>query len=188
MINLLPEHIQEANKKEYTKRIGITFGVFFYVLGVLVNIARIPTLVLFSIEERNLEEQFVAIKETSKKSKEVELNEVVRTTNNKILKFKEIAEREPNLELIKKITGARPEDVSINQIEIDRATETMGIKIRVGGEALHRDDLVEFNAKLDAEPLFVEVTLPISHLAKEEEVKFTISAMTAGEEAAAPKQ
>jgi len=70
----------------------------------------------------------------------------------------------------------KPEGIFLKSIFLESTSE--GVSLSVGGVARSRGELTRFVSALEEDPLFREVTFPVSNLAKENNINFTIQAMS----------
>lgn len=172
MINLIPPSAQVQVTKEYWIRV---VSVWLFLVGTaifLVTILNIPSYVLVHNQLDTYLLEFTNAA-TNKDSFTAAEASIVRTNTIAMLLAKPqdgISFTEVVSELEKsKSTGIIIFDFAITKVKDVIAT------ITITGQADSRESLSLFRDTLDANPSFGKVTLPLSSLAKDKEIPFTIT-------------
>lgn len=77
-------------------------------------------------------------------------------------------------EALKLVLNAKSPGIAITSANYTRGAPAPST-LSLSGTASFRSDLIEFSRRLDREKLFTSIDLPISNLAKETDVKFTLT-------------
>src|SRR3989344_3256231 len=168
--------LSEQNKKDLLRqyRLRITSTVAFLASTIfLISIALLlPSYFLLNAEKVRLEgetENFS--KHISKKNSEGLIN----TLNDiKSMVALVVPEETKIFSTIKTILARRPSSVLINSFRYTRG-DGKESSLVLEGMAASRNSLISFSKNLKTDPLFKSVDLPISNLARESDVKFTMT-------------
>jgi hypothetical protein len=178
MFNLLPKTEKETIRREYRVRLAavMLFGVSLTFL--IASLLLIPSLALSSQRERAARERFETL------SKRAEAGEIARSA----LVFQEVAETLALLpseapvnftqELVRAIASRRPAGVSLDGITITPLADGKR-EIELRGVSGDRAALVAFSRSLETAGVFERVELPLSSLAKSEDIVFSLKATAA---------
>lgn len=91
------------------------------------------------------------------------------------LKFLQAHLSQPaSTEIFSGIVLALPSGVSLDSIALSRGTGEKGTIVSVSGNAPSRESLVTFSSALRESGLFAEVDVPVSNLAKDRDLPFSI--------------
>jgi len=172
MFNLLPEkHKVKAWRDYEVRRLIVGFLLLFAVL-LIALISLLPA--YFFSEQKNIETKNIAAtfsnSEAIKKSGEI--STLVSVANKKVSFLKN--NKESNIkQLIEYVVSARVTGVKI--ISFSFVTKTEGPKeLLISGSATNRDTLLLFKKNLESMPGFEGVDLPVSNLAKEKDLTFSL--------------
>jgi hypothetical protein len=175
MINLIPSSAKRSLAKEYWLRV---ISVWFFVWsGVLFmgTIALLPAYVLISTQ---VEVYKQSAEEAIKKVAVFENVSVALVQASQEAKIIIDEKSLPRLSsYVKRIEGLRGEGVVVNEIRLVRAEEGVA-PIVIQGVAQDRQTLASFRDRLQADPLVKDVELPISNLAQDRDVLFTLTITT----------
>lgn len=173
MLNLLNREKRYFLRREYFGRLtnifigiiifcSIFYGVLLFSNGFLVNFEKTAvegeaTRLLQSDLQKDLSEY-----ETKLSHVEVEYNlfskEVIYPTSIiSIIKQKEI------------------EGIVLNEIAFQKTDEVGNIKLEIKGVAKNRDTLINYSNSLKTDPLFKDINIPFSILAKNSNIPFSLS-------------
>lgn len=157
---------------EYWLRV-VTVWLLLIGLGfIVVALLRIPTFVLV---ESQLRAFSGAYDEAIDKTAAFDEAQAVITEANELSRL--LAEEEDQIPLTDMITildGIAGSAVRINEFNFTRSDGTL-TQINVTGVAATRVALADFSKDIEAHELFAEAELPISNLAKDQDIAFSIS-------------
>lgn len=180
MSNLLPEENKKKIFNEFILKSIIVFFVFLFVLICVAIILLIPSYVLSEIKGKVIANNFEVIKKSADTKEFSFLMNEIKKEQSKIdvlsnfsdFNFVEIFEDG--------ILINKSDDIKINGVyfEINGDKEATSTEyfasLIIKGISKKRSSLIVFIDKLKAEDSFLEVYFPVSSLAKEEDINFSI--------------
>ncbi|MCR4334438.1 MAG: hypothetical protein NUV47_01770 [Patescibacteria group bacterium] len=172
MFNLLPEKYKKRLENEYNIRLAIVVFVLIFLITLISVAFLTPSYLLSKTKETEVENRLATIKNQAPDQTSVELNAVLLQTK------KELSVLAPTsnisfLESIKKILARKIPNITIIGLTI---IENGSIwKTSISGVASNRDTLISFKKSLESEQSFSGVDLPISDLARNKDIPFTIT-------------
>jgi hypothetical protein len=152
-------------------RLLIVFLLLFSGTMVLFSIYLLPSYFLSRGKVSIAEEKVRFLDSYVNKSEESGVGTIIRETNEKIKALKTTEDFQVS-ELLTLISSEKNRSVQITGFTLRRGTDD--ISIFVNGTALSRAGLIAFNEALKSIGKFSEVELPISNLAKNENINFNI--------------
>lgn len=172
---LLPAEERHALRREYRVRLAIT--AFFYVsLAVMIGIVSlIPSFLYSSSQEKDALARDAAVQQSRQNSgADAAEKELVATQAIAARITKELPSREYNA-VIQRILLDKKSDLLLTNFQIERssATSTVG-DMTVEGIAGTRESLLDFKKRLEADSTFTAIDLPLSDLAKNKNIFFTL--------------
>lgn len=173
MLNLLNREKRHALRKEYFGRlINVFLGVVIFSLsyyGVLLFSNRF----LIDFEKTAVENE---AKNLAGSSLQKELDEY-ETKLSHIKAEYDLFSKEiiyPT-SIISKIKEKEVSGIILNSIGFQKTNEEGVIKIEIGGVAKDRDTLINYSRNLKTDNLFKDISIPVSSLAKNKDVPFSLS-------------
>ena len=178
MINLIPPKGHTALKHEYMLRVGALYG--FMLAGVFAasTILMIPTYVLVSSQLNSVRPNDEHMEET----KEAYGNALGNIQEANAV-MAQLRGGMPNIEIstvIKEIVQVAPKGVVFKTFQAARA-EGILKTVDIQGQATTRKTLAALKNALEASPLFESAIVPISDLARENNLPFVITITLAEE-------
>lgn len=174
MINLLPPTEKYTLIKEFDRRL---LSVYIIVLGTVFLISLVILLPSFFltnvIEVIALEERSILIHSTESNVRE-EINERLRLTKEHLTVFTLEELRAPLFSVIDEMVRLSGIEVTINSIIYTRRFGSKDSSLIITGGALTRDGLLSFTQRLEENELISEAILPVSSLAKDRDISFSI--------------
>ena len=172
MINLIPTTVRNAVIKEYWLRV---LSVFLFIISVVAGVIAVLFLPVYVLVSTQVDVYAESAKQAAERVADFDISAKPLTDANllaeRILKQKKI---ENFSTIIKLVESLQPAGITINVIELSRAGETLA-SVRVDGSAKTRNDLASFRDILLKNESIADVILPISNLAKESDIEFTLS-------------
>ncbi len=173
MINLLPPEHRTSVEREYKFRLASAYILLISIAIFIGVVLLLPSYFFASTQER-VAEQELAILESSSESVEREaINTQLRETKERLINLTRTEDKEPVFALIDTMSSHKQDEVSITNISYSRGNQGNSL-LSVGGVAATRDALLDFKRALETDTLFEEIELPVSSLAKEEDIQFSI--------------
>lgn len=175
MFNVIPQEEKKILQKEYNTRRLIVFGVFIVITLVISLILLFPSYLTSRINHQNTLMSLESIREElTKDDVHVATPEEIAALRAKISVFNSSKDNVLVQELFSTIANRRGSQIKILEMSFARGTEGKPAII-VEGNADTRDALTQFARNLQAEPTFSEVNLPISNLAKDKNIAFSMT-------------
>ena len=173
MFNLLPENLKEKVKSEYRLRLLITIFVLIIFLQVFFLITLLPSWIISDYKENITSNQLAETKQTTlyKDADNVVAN--IKSINIK-LNFINTLDYPKVTNYIKVIVSNKSRSVHINRLSYAPAAKNT-IAIVLGGVSDSREALVTFIKNLQNSGSFKTADLPISNLAKEKDLDFSVN-------------
>ncbi len=176
MLDFLLKKEKQAIKKEYLFRfINI---LLLAMSAVLIFGFTIKSNTFFLLQKQNAE---ISEKINNFKNTEnvVKYDELQRVNENIGRQLKNFDSRNLNYyTLINFIEESAPDGVIVNTLSINKSVTTTGEEtkydVKISGNAESRNKLVSFINRLKSENLFEDVNLPLSSLASDSDIKFTL--------------
>lgn len=172
MINLLPPHARKQVKIEYWIRAVSVWILLVTCACLAVGLLLFPSLVLISSQLALYDDEYAAA--SSQNESYGKIAAEIDIANQISAKLMEV-ERAPLFSgLLMEIDAVANEDIAVKSIVMERTNGTVE-SIIMTGEAVSRVALVEFRDELEKHARFDSVELPLSNLAKDKEVPFSIT-------------
>ena len=173
MFNLLPENLKEKIKSEYRLRLLITIFALVIFLQVFFLVTLLPSWIISDYKESITSSQLSEMKQTAlyKDADSVVAN--IISINTK-LNFINTLDYPKVTNYIKVIVSNKSRSVHINRLSYAPAAKNT-IAIALGGVSDSREALVVFIKNLKNSGSFKTADLPISDLAKEKNLDFSIN-------------
>jgi len=172
MINLVPGVVRKAIIKEYWVRVGSVFLAMFAVAALLCGVFALPVYVLINSQ---VDAFAASASEAAKRVADFNISTEVLTKANtqaqKLIEQKNVVNFSTVYTQIEKGTGA---GTVIRGYEFTRKDNDIGT-IVVMGRSDTRQALADFHATLKQQSWVEKVDLPISNLAKEKDIDFTMT-------------
>ncbi len=182
MINLLPPEGKKLYVQEYWVRVLSVWGFLMGAVLVGSTLLFIPSYTLIYVQLRAAGEAI----ETAKSQSDVsEKENVIREANVIIDQLSLKKEYTEVSQVIEDMAAEATEELSINHFNFSYKDDTV-VGAQIQGAALSREALAQFKRSLEALPYFASVTLPISDLAREKDLPFTITVTFTGGETKKP--
>jgi hypothetical protein len=170
--NLLPEKDKKKIKREYLTRLLIVILLFSALTISLNLLLLLPSYFLSNGDRGLIEERVSFLKSYLEIRKESGITSVLPLTNEKI-KALEISEIPKINSSIKSILSEKSRSIRINSFNL-RSSNDGSRTLLISGRADNRDGLISFSESLKSTGSFVDIDLPLSNLAKNINVDFSI--------------
>ncbi len=170
MFTLLPEQDQVNLKKEYTRRLLIVALCFFSVAIIISSVFLLPTYIASRITEQQIKSKRDEVATYVQKEEEKKLTEKLVSYNTQATLM--TPAENSFYKVTQHIISLKSEQITINDFSVTSNTDNSTIIIL--GRAQTRNSLKEFAHQLETDPLFSSVDLPVSSLAKDTNLNFSI--------------
>lgn len=171
MINLLPPSGFTALQKEYTFRMAATYGLLLASVAILLTVALIPTYVLVRAQMNGA----IAHDAETKESADIaELESDVARTEATLAVLKKQPKVSTMSTFVHAVEASAPSGISFKTFSVGYEKNTL-TALTLQGTAQRREDLIAFKRALEAQPVFISATIPISDLAREQNISFSMT-------------
>lgn len=172
MINLIPPEGHRALKREYRLRVGATLALLFAGVALLLAAALIPTYILVGAQINAF-----AIEGEEEGDKEDALTDItneLELTKELLTQLKVPQTGVPTSFIIEEIQNKIPEGVTFDTYYTAPGPDGFE-RVHVQGTATTREALARFKQELESSPMFETAEVPISDLARETNLTFTVT-------------
>ncbi len=180
MINLIPPEGYQMVKREYLFRVGAVYGFLFSFVFLLITASLIPLYVLVDGQRKDI--SLEAVEESNTAEQFQNTTAIIEKTNSVLT---QLSLPEPPFLIssaINEIQKRAPEGVSFKMFSIDivdnnakKKTNNTTQNIQVQGKATTREKLAQLKTSLEDSELFETVEVPISDLARDVDLSFSIT-------------
>lgn len=174
MFNLLPDNLRNKIKKDYRFRLSIVVLLFIILTQVSFLIFLFPSWLISYYREKDY---LVKNDEISKNISAIPVastTAVIKSLNEKLLNINNVLDYPEILPIIDQIILAKTSSIRIADISYTVNDSKSGV-ININGMGDKRDSIVAFTDNLRKIDSFSKVDLPISNLAKDKNIDFSIS-------------
>ena len=177
MANVQPETQKKMMRREYRVRLVTTSLIFVSVALVVAIVFLIPSLVLSQSRKNTTVQQLETFKGFAELQETNESFEELRIANEKITLLSLGGGGVSVEDILDTIAYVKPTAISVSGISMSQRVveDVLEQSVTLSGVADTRTDLLSFVELLEKEELFSNVDLPISNLAKEREISFSLS-------------
>lgn len=172
MINLIPPAARRGVLREYWLRVGVVFLFLLGFAGVAVAALSTPAFVLIYTETKAVSGQYADVQEVQEELRQAET--VIKQANELAGHLGEISTTTSFSVIISEINQLSGREIELSQYQFVRVGDEIG-EISIGGVAVTRTALADFSAALEAHAWFEEANIPISNLAEDQDVPFTLT-------------
>lgn len=175
MLSVLPENVKRSIRREYLTRL-FALALLGAAAGMgSVAVFLIPAYVVVRSDWQQLSERAKVMEVTAES--QAAMQETVMEVKDVIAVFGTEGKFASVLPLVEAVAQARPEGVRLSGFSFDRGEKV----VHVEGVADTRGALVAYKEALEDLPMFAAIDLPISELARGENIDFTLEAALEGE-------
>lgn len=174
MFNLLPNHSKKIISKDYIlRRYSVILGVVVFV-EIWLIIFLFPSLVTSYFKEKDLLYQVDSVKGSNIAKDAGLVSDMIVSTNTKLGLYENEFNYPQIVPIIKDILSYKTTSISFTDFMYE-FTGASTATISVRGRALTRESLVSFVRSIEDSNIFKEVDLPVSNLAKDRNIDFTVN-------------
>ena len=172
MVNLLPRPAQRTLVRTYYLRLGTLFLLSVSLVVAVGGVLVAPSVFLAQNAADASERYLAALEETVGLKERAGAGEQMAVIAERVKILSTVA---PALStpIIEDVIRAKPKGVKLNAFTIDRTAS--GANFSIAGVAVSRDALLTFVDALRATPSLSGVSLPVSSLASNEDLRFSLS-------------
>jgi len=172
MINLIPSVVKKVIIRDYRVRVLSVFFFILSVVSIVIGFLFLPVYVLVSTQVNVYAKSAAdAALEVADYASSTKILANANQMSQQIIQLRSADSFAATIKLIEANLGA---GIKIELIELSRTAGDIA-PIRVNGMADTRQNLSQFRDRLLALPEIEDVVLPLSNLAKDKDIQFTIS-------------
>lgn len=172
MINLLTQEEKKKIRKEYLFRLSLVALVLLLGSSLIGIALLIPPFLISSIKERDVRGQSELLKQSIENSSRDSSIVQLREAAQKLEALAEAKDQIKIADMFKRVADHRTEGIELAGLFYKQVSDNEAI-LTVSGVANNRGDLLAFSRALEQDLLFSGVELPVSNLAKEENISFS---------------
>lgn len=175
MANLIPQTAKRSITIEYWIRVISVWFVLFGVAALTVAVLNVPVYFLIQSQLHTHSTLFSDAHEQNTSYEKIEA-EIVKAndTATLLIGMKNI---DPIVPLITKIESLKNQKITLTSFSVTRNASTELNSLSIIGVAVDRTSLVDFSRAIEATDTFSEASIPLSNLAKDKDIPFTINAV-----------
>ncbi len=174
MFNLLPENLKDTIRKEYKFRKIIVILLFIISLQISFLIFIFPTWLISLYNEKEVLAESENVKKQLSDLNISPATLTIKSLNTKLNIINTTLEYPKILPLFNTIISKKTNSIQIDEF-LYTLVQNNTAEIIIGGTSLTRESLVSFVKSLEDTKSFKQVNLPISNLAKDRNINFSIS-------------
>ncbi len=176
MINLIPPQARKYVQAEYWIRVVTVYLILLSVSFGTIAVLLIPAYALIAFQLKVYEAQYIETEAQNASYANLENTVILANeTAQQILK----KAPEPSFSTItEELWATADASIQLGSIIMERNPKTQNIEqVQIVGQASTRESLARFRNALEAQDRFASAELPLSNLAKDKDVPFTITAV-----------
>ena len=174
MSNLLPPQDKKRLLLEYDIRLLAVFLFLLLFTGLLASTFLLPSYFISQSKAASIERQSELLKRAiTFRESDLSVASLV-TTKQKLGGLSAIESKTPHIEVIGAIVRSTDSSVTVDALYYTKNADGSA-ELKLTGRALSRVALISFSDRLKKEPLFEQVDLPVSNLARDANIIFSIT-------------
>lgn len=174
MINLLPPGQKTSLTQGFKQRLASVYIIAFATSVLLGLVLLLPSYFLVDVREATAENERASLINSDESSEREEINERLRLTKERLNALIEQDVRIPLYIVINELAEASGGDVTLSNFGYTRRFGEEDSAFTISGNAQTREGLLSFRSLLEANERITDVTLPVSSLAKDRDIDFSI--------------
>jgi hypothetical protein len=173
MANLLPIKERKRGQREYTLRLSAVILIFFITAVVFGSVLLLPSYFFAELKLKSVKEQSVLVQRAIELRGQDVSGVLLTGTKQKLIELDTAQTQISQITLINAVNANRGQGIMIRSYFYTYAKDENSIKIF--GTASTREALTSFSERLKQESLFSRIDLPVSSLAKDTNIDFSIT-------------
>lgn len=174
MFNLLPDSLKWEIIKEYRLRLSIVVLIFVVFIELSFAVFMLPSIVISYYKEKEVELRIDVLEKSFGESNTSLIRSTIKSLNNDLNTIDKTLQYSETIPLIDIILSKKTNNIHITDISYT-SSGTSTTNILIQGVSLTRDSLVNFKKSLEGSEKFKTIDLPISNLAKDKDIKFSMT-------------
>ncbi len=174
MFKLLTDEEKDKLKAEYKLRrlvLIVSFLAAIFLIGV---VGLFPTYIITASREKDAQNRVEALNKELTGNSSEDIDKWLQDINTKIKLFTPAADNDRPYEAYLKIISLKPEKIIIEGMGYQKTKANL-VEYSVRGIAKDRRSLIDFQNKLNSSADFKNASVPVSDLAKDSDIAFTLS-------------
>lgn len=174
MFNLLPDNLKERIKKEYKLRLIIVIVVFFILAELTFLVFLLPSWLNSYYKQKEYSGRINEVSNVLSNQDISSTTAYIKSTNNILTVINDSLDYPKLSPIVLDILSKKKPNIKLSGIFYSVNTGNTGT-LSINGLASNREALVSFSESLREIEYFKKVDLPISNLAKDKNIDFSIS-------------
>ncbi len=174
MFNLLPENLKQAIKREYRFRKLTIILIFILCIQISFLIVIFPSWIISLYNEKEIVAQSEDMNKSLSDLNVAPIIDTIKALNKKLQTLNSSLEYPQIIPLMDSVISKKTNAIKLTEFSYSLSTNG-DVEFVAGGVSTTREALVSFEKSLEDSKVFSDVRLPISNLAKDKNIKFSIS-------------
>ncbi len=174
MRNLLTNYTKRLIQKEYYIRLVILATLLSSSVLVIASVFLVPSYILAKAQKVSIENQARVIKQSLVSQEEESLSAALQLAQEELDILASIKDQKLFSERLKDVVREKPEGINLSSFTY-KTQEGKKQSMVISGKAYTRNDLLSFEKKLRSNLDFSSVEFPVSNLAKDKDIDFSIA-------------
>lgn len=174
MSNVLPPHDKKYLKREYTLRLFTVFFLFLLSTGLFATILLLPSYFISQSKEASIERQSQLLQRAITFRESDRSTASLVTTKQKLNELAALRMQTPHTDVISAVVRSTDSTITVDAFYYTKKSVD-NAELKITGRALSRAALLSFSDRLKRERVFERVDLPVSSLARDANIVFSIT-------------
>lgn len=174
MRNLLSQQDKKILNREYKLRITAVSVAFIFFTTLIASALLAPSYIISDYRQNAMRTRSEIIKKSIASRERSASNSILNETKAKLKSLEKDAERASLVETFETIANRKIEGIKIKGLFYERKAGEGGGEITITGRSSKREPLLRFRKDLENEEIFSSAILPISNLAPDSDIEFSI--------------
>ena len=174
MRNLLSQQDKKTLSREYKLRMTIASMILIFFTMLIAAALLLPSYIVSDYKQKTTHTHSEIIKKSIEAREKSVSNTILNDTKTKLQLLSLDIVKKSLKEGFETIVDKKTEGVKIRELFYEKKSEDSG-EILILGEASGREELLQFRRNLEKEEIFLSVVLPVSNLASDTDIDFSIN-------------
>lgn len=176
MANLIPPHAKKGVVSEYWIRVTSVWLIMLGIVALVVAVLNIPAYIMIQNQKLAYQDMFADANDKTDAFTAIEQEIIVANETVRLLSdINQDVALHTYVSLIDSLANGR---VSIEHYDLIRSEGNLST-IKISGVADNREALVNLSDTIEADDYFISADIPLSNLAKDSDIPFSISVVLA---------
>lgn len=181
MINFLSPETKQAVKREYVTRVASVWMLLIAGVATVGAALLAPTYVLLVRQLDALSQEIVTLENESDAERYLATRDALSGAHSLALQLAVSYPGPTPSQILTEVQKAQTDTIVISGFSHERAADRPDA-VKVQGTAATREALAQFAAALERNPIFTRAEVPVSDLASDRDLPFTLTIVLAGKE------